>query len=134
MSYIVSTLLCAITHELRRATGETSLLSLYVMHTFYIFSSTFITKLDKVIILQYIIDSIICVQQTQTLAPAHSETSILHRSDAAVVRFVLDVTFKSLMSEPADGAGSVPAWHRHPLISDVDCETRHCASAGLQLQ
>lgn len=109
-------------------------MSLYVMHTFYIFSSTFITKLDKVIILQYIIDSIIRVQQTQALAPAHNETSILHRSDAAVVWFVLDVTFKSFLSEPPDGAGSVPAWHCQPLISDVDCKTRHCASAGLQLQ
>lgn len=108
-------------------------LSLHVILHF-MFSSTFITKLDKVIILQYIIDSVIRVQQTRTLAPAHNETSILYWRDAAVVWFVLDVTFKSFQPEPPDGAGSVSAWHCQPLVSDVDCKTRHRASAGLQLQ
>lgn len=92
---------------------------------------TVITNLHKVIILQYILDGVIRVQQTQTLAPADDKPSVLHSSDAAVVWFVLRVTFQSLVSEPPDGVGGVPARHRQPLISDVNCETRHRASAAL---
>lgn len=90
-----------------------------------------ITKLDKVIILQCILDGVIRVQQTQTLAPARNKTGVLYRLDAAVVRFVLSVTFKSFMSEPLDGVFGVPAGHCQPLISDMDSKTRHCAVAGL---
>ena len=95
------------------------------------FGPSVITQLDKVVILQYILDGVIRVQQTRTLAPSRHEASVLHRRDAAVVRFVLDVTFERLVSEPPDGVGGVPAWHRQPLIADVHSKTRHCASAGV---
>lgn len=90
-----------------------------------------ITELHKVIILKHILDGVIRVQQTQTLAPAHNETSVLHRLDASVVWFVLDVAFEGLVSEPLDGAFGVPAGHRQPLIPDMDRETRHHTCAGL---
>lgn len=59
----------------------------------YFFMYTVFTKLDKVIILQYILDGVIRVQQTQTLAPAHNEARVLQGCDAAVVWFVLYVAF-----------------------------------------
>lgn len=93
-----------------------------------------ITDLHKVIILQYILDYVIRVQQTQTLAPAHNKASVLYGRDAAAVRLVLDVTSESFMSEPEDGVGGVPARHCQPLISDVDGKARHCAQTGLKLQ
>lgn len=89
-----------------------------------------ITKLHKVIILEYIFDGVIRVQQTQTLAPSHHEASVLHGCDAAVVWLVLDVALQRLVAEPPDGVGGVSAWHRQPLISDVDSKTRHCAFCG----
>lgn len=98
---------------------------------YFLYFNILITKFDKVIILQYILDGVILVQQTQTLAPAHNKTTVLHSRDAAVVRFVLHVTFKSFVSEPPDGVGGIPAGHCQPLISDVDSKTRHCASTGL---
>lgn len=92
------------------------------------------TQLDKVIILQHILDGVLRVQQTQPLAPARYKPSVVEVRDAAVVRFVLHVTFKRLEPEPPDGVAGVPAGHRQPLISDMESKTRHCASAGLLLQ
>lgn len=103
-----------------------------VVHNFHIFKMHMvITKLDEVIILQYILDGVIRVQQSRILAPPHNKTSILWSRDSAVVWFVLHVTFKSFLSEPPDGVGGVPARYCQPLTSDVDSKTRHCASAGL---
>ena len=124
---------CRNTHTLRTANGTISPLSPKCDAQIYFIClhAYSHTKLDKVIILQYIIDGVIRVQQTQTLAPAHNKTSVLHSRDAAVVWFVLHVTFERLFSEPPDIPGGISAGHCQPLISDVDSKTRHCASTGL---
>lgn len=88
----------------------------------------FITKFHKVIIRQNILNSVICIQQAQTLTPAHHKAGVLYSLDAPVVRFVLRVTFKGLISEPLYGVFGVPAGHRQPLISDMDGKSGHCVS------
>lgn len=85
------------------------------------------TKFDKVIILQRVLDCIICVQQTQTLTPAHHEAQVLHGLDAAVVRLVLHVALEGLLAEPQHGVLGVTARHGQPLVADVHGETRHRA-------
>lgn len=90
----------------------------------------FITKFNKVIILQNILNGVICIQQPQTLTPAHHKAGVLYSPDAPVVWFVLDVTFKGLISEPLYGVFGIPAGHRQPLISDMDGKSGHCASVS----
>lgn len=96
----------------------------------FLHENAVITKFNKVIVLQDIFNGVIRVQQTQTLAPAHHEASVLHRRDAPVVRFVFNVTFQRLVRQPLDGLGGVPARYGQPFISDVDGETRHCYWVG----
>ncbi len=120
--------------HLRTASGKQPQCFLNVMHSLhfsYLKCISCFTELDKVIILQHILDGVIRVQQTQTLAPAHNKASVLHGCDATVVGLVLNVTFKGFVSEPQDGVGGIPARHCQPLISDVDSKARHCAPAGL---
>lgn len=88
----------------------------------------FITKFDKVIILQNILNGVICIQQAQTLTPAHHKAGVLDGLDASVVWFVFDVPFQGLIPEPLDGVFGIPAGHRQPLISDMDGKSGHCAS------
>ena len=84
-----------------------------------------VTEFQKVIILQRILDGVLSVQQTLSLAPAHHETDILQGGDAPVVGFVFNITPESFESEPADGFGGISTRNRQPLIADVDCEARH---------
>lgn len=130
VAIIIDALCNSLTHELR--TLNTPPLSTPHIKCNLCLLADNHTELDKVIILQYIIDGVICIQQTQTLAPAHNKARVLHDRYAAVVRFVLHVTFERLLSEPSDGAGGVSAGHGQPFISDMHGKTRHCASEGVR--
>jgi len=89
-----------------------------------------ITKFHEIIILQNILDGVLGVQQTLSLAPAHHKTGILQRGDAPVVWFVFYVTFERFQSQPLYCIGGVSTRYCQPLATYVHCETRHCAPTG----